>query len=187
MRASRFLAIVVPCEDPAQARDALERIRREFHDATHVAYAWRIGPARAVEGRSSDAGEPAGTAGKPIASAIESAALSDVLVAVVRWFGGTKLGTGGLARAYRDAAAGALAAAGRAVRADTRIVTIRCPYSRVGEVRRLLRPPEVVPDAEAFGEDAVLRVAVHRSKVEALIAALDEVRLDYVLEPEGGA
>ena len=81
VRASRFLGIAVPCGSPEEARAALDRIRRELLDATHVAYAWTAGPARASLSRSSDDGEPAGTAGRPIASAVESAGLSDVLVA----------------------------------------------------------------------------------------------------------
>ena len=187
VRASRFLGIVVPCGSPEEARAALDRIRRELHDATHVAYAWTAGPARASLSRSSDDGEPAGTAGRPIASAVESAGLSDVLVAVVRWFGGTKLGTGGLARAYRDAAAGALAAVARAVRADTRTISVTCSHARVGEVRRLLRPPDVVSVAATFEERATIRLAVYRSQAALLIAALAEARLDSELEPEAGA
>src|SRR5512146_2070107 len=104
-RASRFLgfAFRAPSEEAARAR-VLE-LEKEFHDATHVGFAWRIGASR----RAADAGEPAGTAGKPILSAIEAAGLDEAAVAVVRWFGGTKLGTAGLARCYRDTARAALA------------------------------------------------------------------------------
>ncbi|HYK43193.1 MAG TPA: YigZ family protein [Thermoanaerobaculia bacterium] len=181
-RASRFLGIALACGSSSSASETLSRWRREFHDASHVAFAWRIGPPDRLVARSSDAGEPSGSAGKPIALAIESAALSDVLVGVVRWFGGTKLGTGGLARAYRTAAAGALAAAGSRVEADTRIVRVFCPWSRIGDLRRLVRPPEVAIVSETFAEEAAVRLAVFRSRVPALAAALEEARLPYAIE-----
>src|SRR5262249_48232856 len=111
-RASRFLAFAHRVSTPDEAAAIIEGLRRDYHDATHVAFGWRTGSGPSAAERSSDAGEPSGTAGKPIAGAISSARLSDVVVAVVRYFGGTKLGTGGLARAYREAAEKALAAAG---------------------------------------------------------------------------
>ena len=170
-RASRFLAFALPCADADQGSAAVLRWRREYHDASHVAFAWKLGPPEDAQARASDAGEPAGTAGKPIASAIETAGLTDVVVGVVRYFGGTKLGTGGLARAYRDAAAGALRGAGRAVRADTRVVVVTCDYARMGELRRLVDPPSIAVLDEAFGEDARVRLAVYRSRVPSLSAA----------------
>lgn len=181
-RASRFLAFAAGCSETSAATSRLDSLKKEFHDATHVAFAWRIGAPAAAETRASDAGEPSGTAGRPIASAIESAGLTDVLVAVVRYYGGTKLGTGGLARAYRQAAAGALEDAGRAVRADTRAVAVRCPYARIGEVKRLIRPPEIVVADESFGEEARVRLTVYRSRVPALIEELTEARLEFDLD-----
>ena len=191
-RASRFLGIAVPCASAADANDRLARWRRDFHDATHVAYAWRIGTGgtdgtgTGVE-RSSDAGEPSGTAGKPIALAIRSAAVSDVLVAVVRWYGGTKLGTGGLSRAYRSAAEGALAEAGSRTVADTRTLAVSCPWERMGDLRRLVRPPEVTVISERFEEAiAIVRLAVFRSRLPAVAAALDDARLSYSVEDGRG-
>lgn len=181
-RASRFLAFAIPCGTAEEASDAVGRLRREHHDATHVAFAWRIGPAETAATRASDAGEPPGTAGRPIASAIESAGLTDVAVAVVRWFGGTKLGTGGLARAYRDAAAGALALAGRETRAETRIVSVRCPYARIGDVKRLIRGAEIAVLEETFGDDCRVRLAVYRSRVASLLEELEDARLEHELE-----
>jgi uncharacterized YigZ family protein len=185
-RASRFLGIAVPCTSASAAKDLLARWRREFHDATHVAFAWRIGTGTDLE-RSSDAGEPSGTAGKPIALAIHSAAMSDVLVGVVRWYGGTKLGTGGLARAYRSAAEGALAEAGFRTVADTRTVAVQCPWERMGDLRRLVRPPEVTAVSERFEEAiAIVRLTVFRSRLPALTAALDGARLSYSVEDGRG-
>ena len=181
--ASRFLAFAYPVSDPDEAVEAIERLRRRYHDATHVAFAWKIGSGDAALRRSSDAGEPSGTAGKPIASAIESAGVTDVVVAVVRYFGGTKLGTGGLSRAYREAAGRAIAAAGRLTRRETVLVLVTCPYEKVGSARRLVRPPDITLAGETFGETPLIRLEVLRSRLPELVAALDRERLSYELAP----
>ncbi len=178
-RASRFLAFAHPVSDPDEAEQAVARLKRQYHDATHVAFAWNIGSGDTVARRSSDAGEPSGTAGRPIAAAIESAAISDVLVAVVRYFGGTKLGTGGLSRAYRAAAERALAAAGRRTIRETSLVVVTCPYEKLGALKKLVRPPQVVLAAESFEASPVVRLEVFRSLLPALLAALEEARLSY--------
>jgi putative IMPACT (imprinted ancient) family translation regulator len=108
--------------------------------------------------------------------------VTNVLVAVVRYFGGTKLGTGGLARAYREAAARALDAAGHRSVYETTEVEIRCSYESVGLVRRLLDPPEISLRDEQFGEECVFRVAVVRSRVPAFTAKLEEGRLKHQID-----
>ena len=178
-KASRFLAFAFPLETPEQAADLVGGLRREHHDATHVAFAWKLGTADAARTRASDAGEPSGTAGRPILAAIESAGVTDVLVAVVRYFGGTKLGTGGLARAYREAAARALAAAGSETIADMVEVEVRCGLERAGAARRLLALPGVTLVEERFGEDCRLRLRVLRAQAERLTGALDSAGLEY--------
>jgi uncharacterized YigZ family protein len=182
-KASRFLGFAFPVNAVTEAESFLERLRREFHDATHVAFAWKIGAGSDPRRRASDAGEPSGTAGKPIAAAIEASGLSDVVVAVVRYYGGTKLGTGGLARAYREAAVRALAACGAETVYDTVRLEVRPPYERVGAVRRLVRPPDVVLVAERFEPDPALDLSVRRSRLESVEAALTEARLPFVRRP----
>jgi uncharacterized YigZ family protein len=110
VRASRFLAFAFPVEDEAEARLVLEERGRVRFDATHHCAAWRF---RDGLWRAIDAGEPSGSAGAPILAAIDSDQLVDTAVIVTRWFGGTKLGVGGLVRAYGEAAAEALSAAPR--------------------------------------------------------------------------
>lgn len=100
-----------PVDSVATAEKKLAALKKEYFDATHICFAWVIATGRQEKARSSDAGEPKGTAGPPILEAIRRAGLTNVLVAVVRYFGGTKLGTGGLSRAYRRAAMEALALA----------------------------------------------------------------------------
>ena len=178
-KASRFFGVAARAGTTEEAEAFLERLRREYHDATHVAFAWRIGAGEGAALRASDAGEPPGTAGKPIALAIEASGLSDVVGAVVRYFGGTRLGTGGLARAYRQAAARALAACGSETLFDTARVEVRAPFGRLGAVRRLIRPPDVVLAAERFDPDPVVELDVRRSQLSRLEADLTEARLDF--------
>lgn len=183
-RASRFFAFAQRADSREAAEAALEGLRREHHDASHVAFAWRLGRRPAFSERSSDAGEPSGTAGKPIAAAIESSGVTDVLVAVVRHFGGTKLGTGGLARAYRDAARLALEAAGSETVYDTVSIEVRCPFEKTGAVRRLLDPPGIALRSERFTPEPVLELQVRKSRLSALRAALEEARLTFeIREP----
>jgi uncharacterized YigZ family protein len=174
-KASRFFGFAARAASVAEAEAFLARLRREYHDATHVAFAWKIG----AHLRASDAGEPSGTAGKPIAGAIESAGLTEVVVAVVRYYGGTNLGTGGLARAYRLAADHALAAAGSETVYETVRVDVRAPYDRIGLVRRLVDPPHVRLAGERFDPEPVLTLEVRRSRVAALTAHLDEHRVPF--------
>jgi uncharacterized YigZ family protein len=178
-RASRFLSFASPIESPEKAEENVQALRRKYHDATHVAFAWKLGMGDAARSRSSDAGEPSGTAGKPILAAIESAGMTDVLVAVVRYFGGTKLGTGGLARAYREAAARALESAGCSEVPDTLEIEIHCAHESAGALRRLLALPGVSLLEEQFGEDCRMRLGVLRSGVARLTTALDRARLAY--------
>ena len=104
---------VFPIDSVETAEVKLGELRKEYFDASHICYAWLVGVEKDEKARSFDAGEPKGTAGPPILDAIRGAGLTNVLVAVARYFGGTKLGTGGLSRAYRQAAAEALVLAGR--------------------------------------------------------------------------
>jgi len=180
-KGSRFLALVFPAARPAAAAAALAEVRRRHPDATHHCWASRLGPAAAA--RSSDGGEPAGTAGVPILRVLEGAGLSDAVCVVVRWFGGTKLGKGGLARAYAAAAREALAGLEVRLRVPTVELAVDLPYERLGAVRRLLRPPEVTLVAESYGERATLRLAVHEPALAGLLAALAGLGLSSSLSP----
>jgi len=184
---SRFLAFASPIESAERAAEEIQRLRREYHEATHVAFAWKIGSGDAARARASDAGEPSGTAGKPIALAIEAAGVTDVLVAVVRTFGGIKLGTAGLARAYREAAARALTEAGSRLLRETVRILVTCRYESAGTVRRLLRPPEVSLSEERFGAKCLFRILVQPSRLVDLTRALEAARLTYQVESVEGA
>jgi uncharacterized YigZ family protein len=172
-KGSVFLAVIGPAADEAAAKALLAGLEREFPDATHHCWAWRLGsPPRE---RGADAGEPAGTAGVPILQVLRGAGLSDVMAVVVRWFGGTKLGKGGLARAYAAAAREALRGLPVVRKVPTARVAVEVPYEKVGAVKRLLRPPEVEIEAEEYGAAARLVLAVHEEREEALRDALAEL------------
>jgi len=106
-KGSKFLSFAYPVKNEASIKEHLAILQKQYHDARHYCYAWRLGPEK-THYRVNDDGEPSGTAGKPIYGQIVSKDLSDVLVVVVRYFGGTKLGVGGLIQAYRTAASDAL-------------------------------------------------------------------------------
>jgi uncharacterized YigZ family protein len=172
-RGSVFLAVIAPAADETAAKAVLARLQRELPDATHHCWAWRLGePPRE---RSADAGEPAGTAGMPILQVLRGAGLSDAMAVVARWFGGTKLGKGGLARAYAGAVREALQELPVVMRVTTVRVAIGVPYEKVGAVKRLLRPPEIELDGEEYGAAARLVLAVHEERRDALIEALAEL------------
>lgn len=164
-KGSRFLALVEPVEDESVARERLKSLSIEYSDATHVCWAWRIGqPPRE---RYSDAGEPAGTAGTPMLQVLRGAKLSDLMAAVVRWYGGVKLGKGGLARAYSQAVHEALEELPTEERVPTVLIEIVVPYTRFGELKRLVHPPEVEIVDERYADESVrltLEVAVVRQE-----------------------
>jgi len=172
-KGSRFLAVVAPAVDETAAEAVLEALRAEHPDATHHCWAWRLGAT--AEERSSDDGEPSGTAGVPILQVLRGRELSDVVAVVVRWYGGTRLGKGGLARAYAAAAREAAEAApvGRRVPRDE--IAVVLPYELIGAVKRLVRPPEVELKRESYGARVRFVLSVHRhlrGQLEASLADL---------------
>src|SRR5881227_1607017 len=158
---SEFLGIALPVASEETFFAELSSIQKQHFDATHHCWAFRLFANERA--RSSDAGEPSGTAGKPILGAIESADLFDVAVIVVRWFGGVKLGTGGLARAYRATATETLRQAKTADRFVYERVRVSVPFDRLGDVYRLVAPPDVVLVSEEFGETNVFAFDVRAS------------------------
>lgn len=166
VKGSRFIADAVPVSSAEGAELSIAAIRKTYHDATHHCYAYRLG----VEGepyRSSDAGEPSGSAGIPILRQIESSGLSDVLVVVTRYFGGTKLGTGGLARAYAEAASLVLSDVERRVRRLYGTMKLSFSYDDTSPVMRLLEKFEARTVSSEYGEGTVLTVEVPLSQLEA--------------------
>ncbi|GAA3607946.1 IMPACT family protein [Microlunatus ginsengisoli] len=171
-RRSRFLAHAERVEDEDAARAVIATARRDHLDARHHCSAYVLGPDRALQ-RSSDDGEPAGTAGAPILAAIDQVRVSDVVVVVTRWFGGTLLGTGGLVRAYGDAARAALAVAGRIGRTRAVRVEVVVGHHQAGRVETELRAAgRQVVDARYDASGVVLTLLVGAARVDTLTAEI---------------
>jgi uncharacterized YigZ family protein len=148
---SDFLGIAFAIAREEQFFAELTRIQKRYFDATHYCWAFRL----FTDGRarSSDDGEPSGSAGKPILGALEGAALHDVAVVVVRWYGGIKLGTGGLSRAYRETAANTLRLAVPADRYVYERIRVVAPFDAMGMIYRLVKPPDVLLAQTKFGDE----------------------------------
>lgn len=174
---SEFLGIAFPVTSEDEFFSVLHRIEKQHFDATHHCWAFRLFAGGEIRVRSSDAGEPSGTAGKPILSAIEGADLFDAGAVVVRWFGGVKLGTGGLSRAYRESAATTLRDARFADRFVYTRLQVEVPFESMSSVYRLLSPPDIVLAAENFGTTNVFDLDVRQSRVAEIERALNERRL----------
>lgn len=172
---SEFLGIAFPVTSDEEFFAELERAQKKHFDATHHCWAFRL--FAESRSRSSDAGEPTGTAGKPILAAIEGAALHDAGVIVVRWYGGIKLGTGGLSRAYRDTAAETLRIAVPADRYVYERVHVIVPFEQLNHVYRFVDPPNVLLVDQQYGEQNVFAFDVRASMRDAFLAKLTERRL----------
>ncbi len=173
-KGSRFVGQAFAATTDDDARSALVGVRGRYPDATHHCSALRIGPPETARERADDDGEPGRTAGAPILRAIVTAELTDVLVVVTRWFGGTKLGKGGLVRAYGSAARAALVAAPRRHTYRTATVAFVAGYDDLGAVEALLarRDASVVSIERAFEGTPRFAVTIHASEAPPLVRAL---------------
>jgi uncharacterized YigZ family protein len=159
VKRSRFLCTLARVEDEAAARAVVERMRRQHWDARHHCSAFVLGPGGEVE-RSSDDGEPAGTAGAPMLEVLRGHGVSDVVAVVTRWFGGTLLGAGGLVRAYGDAVRAGLDVAGTTTRALVHEYLLEVSHADAGRVESDLRARGVVVLDTAYAGSVTLRVGV---------------------------
>lgn len=146
---SRFLSFAEPLRSADEAKAVIKRYQNDYHDARHVCWAYMLGPER-KEWQLSDNGEPSGTAGKPILGQINSLGLTDVLVVVVRYFGGIKLGTPGLIAAYREAARLALEEAGRLECRQMRRLSVEFGYENADGVMRVVKGSDVTVIEKTF-------------------------------------
>jgi uncharacterized YigZ family protein len=157
-KGSKFIAFAYPLISEDEIKTKLEEVKKEYFDARHHCYAWIMGPDR-KKFRAFDDGEPNHSAGDPILGQIRSRELTDVLVVVVRYFGGTKLGIGGLVTAYKTAAADALDKAVIIEKDVVKHMVIRYRYESTPEIMRLIKDFEVVIESQEFKEDCLLHAA----------------------------
>lgn len=162
-RGSKFIAYAWPVRDEAEALEHLEQLRKEHFKARHHCFAWRIG----LSGdrfRANDDGEPSGTAGRPILGQIDSFGLTDVVVIVVRYFGGTLLGASGLIHAYREAAAEALRAAVIEEKLVLDHFRLQFDYALMPDVMNAVKKFDLSVLHQEFGDDGVLEIGIRQSE-----------------------
>jgi uncharacterized YigZ family protein len=173
VRGSRFIGTALPVNGKEEAEAAVGEIRKEYHNATHNCYAYRLG-AGGEESRFHDDGEPSGSAGRPILGALDRAGVTNLVVVVTRYFGGTKLGVGGLARAYGGAASLVLERAERETRYLTSTLQLSVPHACVGEVMRAVSRFGARIGDTTYDEEVHLRLEIRTSKLEEVKAGLME-------------
>ena len=159
---SRFIAWAYPVETEEEVKEIVAGLRKEYHDARHHCYAYRLGWL-GDRFRANDDGEPSGSAGRPILGQIDAAGLSDVLVVVVRYFGGIKLGIPGLIRAYKSSAADALSQAEVVEKIAGKSFRLRFGYLAMNPVMKVLKDMDIPAKDQEFGMDCALTVRVRLS------------------------
>lgn len=173
-KGSKFIAGVFPVKDVSEVRGKLIQLKDEFHDARHFCYAYCIDPENKIL-KSSDDGEPSGTAGKPILNQILSFGLYDVLVVVIRYFGGTKLGVSGLIKAYKTAAMEALNAAEIVTRMVTRKISISFDYPLTNDVMKVIRESQIEIVDKHFSKQCSMTLEVQRNQKEKITIRFNEI------------
>ena len=176
---SRFLSFALPVRTPDEVKTQIDIYRKKYYDARHVCWAYMLGPDRATF-RANDDGEPSSTAGKPILGQINSNNLTDILIIVVRYFGGIELGTSGLIVAYRTAAAEAIAAAHIEERTVDETITVTFEYPHLNSVMRIVKEdkPEVL--TQSFELTCEMTLRIRQSRMDALknrLLKVDSLRI----------
>ncbi|MCI1647970.1 MAG: YigZ family protein [Bacteroides sp.] len=171
---SKFIAIALPVRTVDEVKAYLETYQKKYYDARHVCYAYMLGAER-IDFRANDNGEPSGTAGKPILGQINSNELTDILIVVVRYFGGIKLGTSGLIVAYRSAAAEAIAVAEVVERTVDESITFLFEYPFMNDVMRIVKEEEPDILEQSYDMDCRMTLRIRQSMMPKLKARLEKV------------
>lgn len=180
-RRSRFISYAMPVRTVDDVKRELEIYRKRYYDARHVCWAYMLGAERTVF-RANDDGEPSSTAGKPILGQINSNGLTDILIIVVRYFGGIELGTSGLIVAYRTAAAEAIAAAKVVERTVDVELTVAFEYPYLNGVMRIVKEEGLAIVAQKFGMDCEMTLRIREGSAERLRQRLSKVETAYLKE-----
>ncbi len=173
-RSSKFLAYAYPVTSEGQIKEILDSLRKQYYDATHHCYAWRLG-AYAELFRSNDDGEPSGTAGKPILGQLLSHELTDCLIVVVRYFGGTKLGVSGLIQAYRESAQEAIAASEIVEKTVDTTVRVEFSYVSMNDIMRIVKEEAPHIEEQIFDNLCSMTLSIRQSRAQRLIDRLKKV------------
>ena len=171
---SKFLAFAHHVETTDEVKDIITGYRKKYYDARHVCYAYMLGPQR-TEFRANDDGEPSSTAGKPILGQINSCELTDVLIVVVRYYGGVNLGTSGLIVAYREAAADAIAHATVETRQVEEEIVYTFAYPQMNDVMRIVKEMQPRIVSQTFDNTCEIRLRIRQSEAEMLRSKLQKL------------
>ena len=174
---SKFLAFAIPVQSTDDVKREVEAYQKKYYDARHVCYAYRLGGRRELF-RANDNGEPSGTAGKPILGQIDSRELTNVIVIVVRYFGGIKLGTSGLIVAYKAAAAEALDATEHIEKTINEEITLKFSYPLLNDVLRIVKEenPRIVE--QVFDNECVVTLSIRLSRMPRLRERYEKLVID---------
>lgn len=173
-RSSKFLSYAYPVTNEEQIREYLDVLYKQYYDATHHCYAWRLGP-NGEHFRANDDGEPSGTAGKPILGQLLSNDITDCLIVVVRYFGGTKLGVSGLIQAYKEAAADVIAASTVIEKTVDTIIKVDFSYMVMNDIMRIIKDETPQIKEQIFDNLCSMTLAIRQSKAQLLIGKLSKV------------
>lgn len=173
-KSSKFLCFAYHVTTEEQIRERLEVLYKKYYDATHHCYAWRLGP-RGEIFRANDDGEPSSTAGKPILGQLLSHEITDCLIVVVRYFGGTKLGVSGLIEAYKTSAAEVIAAAEVVERTVDDRIEVRFSYMAMNEVMRVIKDMQPKIVEQCFDNLCTMTLTIRQSQSEQLLTRLSKV------------
>jgi len=174
---SKFLAFAHHVESSEEIKELLANYRKKYYDARHVCYAYMLGPGR-EDFRANDDGEPSSTAGKPILGQINTNELTDILIVVVRYYGGVNLGTSGLIVAYRQAAADAIAHAEVEVRQVEETVTYDFPYVMMNDVMRIVKDMQPRIVSQTYDTTCQVKLAIRQSEAEQLRQRLQKLSFE---------
>lgn len=178
---SKFIAIAIPVHTVEEIKQHLDIYQKKYYDARHVCYAYMLGHER-KDFRANDNGEPSGTAGKPILGQINSNGLTDILIVVVRYFGGIKLGTSGLIVAYKAAAAEAIANATIIEKTVDDEIAVAFEYPFMNDVMRIVKEEEPEILEQSYDMDCLMKLRVRRSMMGKLRARLEKVETARIIE-----
>jgi len=173
-KGSRFLAFAYPAVSEQEVKKLLEGLRKQYYDATHHCYAYVLGFDKSAY-RSNDDGEPSGTAGRPIYGQILSADLTNILIVVIRYYGGTKLGVPGLINAYKTAARDALANSSPVTRIVKEVYKIEFPYEVMNEVMKIVKDEILEVINSDFGMKCDMQLAIRRNESERVANKLSKI------------
>ena len=178
---SKFIAIALPVRTHEEIKAHLEVYQKKYYDARHVCYAYMLGHER-KDFRANDNGEPSGTAGKPILGQINSNELTDILIILVRYFGGIKLGTSGLIVAYKAAAAEAIASATIVEKTVDDEVTVLFEYPFMNDIMRIVKEEEPAIIQQSYDMDCSMTLRIRRSMMPRLMARLEKVETARIID-----